>query len=107
LIHRQSKCTYDLRTRWFAESVAEFKTYERSVTMGSLSITHWLIVLVIVALVFGTKKIRNLGSDLGGAIKGFKEGMQESEAAAPEATAQPVSANATVDVQTRHPVSQQ
>lgn len=47
--------------------------------MGSLSITHWLIVLTIVALVFGTRKIRNLGSDLGGAIKDFKEGMQESE----------------------------
>jgi sec-independent protein translocase protein TatA len=47
--------------------------------MGSLSITHWLIVLAIVSLVFGTKKIRNLGADLGGAIKGFKEGMQEAE----------------------------
>ena len=48
--------------------------------MGSLSIWHWLIVLVIVMLVFGTKKLRNIGSDLGGAVKGFKEGMRESTA---------------------------
>ncbi|TKC90831.1 Sec-independent protein translocase subunit TatA [Trinickia terrae] len=47
--------------------------------MGSLSIWHWLIVLLIVALVFGTKKLRNIGSDLGGAVKGFKEGMKEAE----------------------------
>ena len=45
--------------------------------MGSFSIWHWLIVLVIVMLVFGTKKLRNIGSDLGGAVKGFKEGMKE------------------------------
>jgi len=44
--------------------------------MGSLSIWHWLIVLVIVMLVFGTKKLRNIGTDLGGAVKGFKEGMK-------------------------------
>ncbi|MDX8379780.1 MAG: Sec-independent protein translocase subunit TatA [Gallionella sp.] len=43
--------------------------------MGSLSIWHWLIVLVVVMLVFGTKKLRNIGGDLGGAVKGFKEGM--------------------------------
>ena len=45
--------------------------------MGSFSIWHWLIVLVIVLLIFGTKKLRNIGSDLGGAVKGFKEGMKE------------------------------
>jgi sec-independent protein translocase protein TatA len=45
--------------------------------MGSLSLGHWLIVLLIVVLVFGTSKLRNLGKDLGGAIKGFKEGMKE------------------------------
>jgi sec-independent protein translocase protein TatA len=50
--------------------------------MGSLSIWHWLIVLLIVALVFGTKKLRNIGSDLGGAVKGFKEGMKDAEAPA-------------------------
>ena len=47
--------------------------------MGSLSIWHWLIVLVIVLLVFGTKKLRNLGSDLGGAVKGFKDGVKGGE----------------------------
>jgi sec-independent protein translocase protein TatA len=45
--------------------------------MGSFSIWHWLIVLVIIMLVFGTKKLRNIGSDLGGAVKGFKEGVKE------------------------------
>lgn len=48
--------------------------------MGSFSIWHWLIVLVIVMLVFGTKKLRNVGSDLGGAVKGFKDGMKEAGA---------------------------
>ena len=47
--------------------------------MGSFSIWHWLIVLVIVLLVFGTKKLRNIGSDLGGAVKGFKDGMKGEE----------------------------
>jgi sec-independent protein translocase protein TatA len=54
--------------------------------MGSLSIWHWLIVLVIVALVFGTKKLRNIGSDLGGAVKGFKEGMKDGEEGSAQAT---------------------
>ena len=47
--------------------------------MGSFSILHWLIVLVIVVLVFGTKKLRNVGSDLGGAIKSFKDAMNEEK----------------------------
>lgn len=47
--------------------------------MGSLSIWHWLIVLAIVVLVFGTGKLKNMGKDLGGAIKGFKEGMAEGD----------------------------
>lgn len=50
--------------------------------MGSLSIWHWLIVLVIVMLIFGTKKLRNIGADLGGAVRGFKEGMRDGERAA-------------------------
>jgi sec-independent protein translocase protein TatA len=45
--------------------------------MGSMSIWHWLIVLVIIMLVFGTKKLKNIGADLGGAVKGFKEGVKE------------------------------
>ncbi|MHB1076302.1 Sec-independent protein translocase subunit TatA [Thiobacillus sp.] len=48
--------------------------------MGSFSIWHWLIVLVIVLLIFGTKKLRNIGSDLGGAVKGFKDGMKDDAA---------------------------
>ena len=47
--------------------------------MGGLSIWHWLIVLVIVLVVFGTKKLRNIGGDLGGAVKNFKEAMKEGE----------------------------
>lgn len=47
--------------------------------MGSFSIWHWLIVLVVVMLVFGTKKLKNIGSDLGGAVKGFKEAMKEEQ----------------------------
>ncbi|MEY3739987.1 MAG: hypothetical protein RLZZ192_663 [Pseudomonadota bacterium] len=76
--------------------------------MGSFSIWHWLIVLVIVALIFGTKKIRNIGADLGGAVKGFKEGMKDLNAkegdAAPTAEAAPaqrVASNETVDVQAK------
>lgn len=49
--------------------------------MGSFSIWHWLIVLVIVVLVFGTKKLRNIGQDLGGAVKGFKDGLKEGTTA--------------------------
>jgi len=52
--------------------------------MGSFSIWHWLIVLVIVLLIFGTKKLRNIGTDLGGAVKGFKDGMKGDEAAKPD-----------------------
>jgi len=47
--------------------------------MGSFSIWHWLIVLAIIVLIFGTKKLRNLGTDLGGAVKGFKDGMKTEE----------------------------
>lgn len=47
--------------------------------MGSFSIWHWLVVLVIVLLIFGTKKLRNMGADLGGAVRGFKEGMKGSD----------------------------
>ncbi|SFQ15180.1 Sec-independent protein translocase subunit TatA [Ralstonia sp. NFACC01] len=47
--------------------------------MGSFSIWHWLIVLVIIMMVFGTKKLRNIGSDLGSAVKGFKDGMREGQ----------------------------
>ncbi|QDQ86198.1 Sec-independent protein translocase subunit TatA [Alcaligenaceae bacterium SJ-26] len=80
--------------------------------MGSFSIWHWLIVLLIVALVFGTKKLRNIGSDLGGAVKGFKEGMKEAETPAQTEQQEPAAAaplqntaakpqGETIDVQAR------
>jgi sec-independent protein translocase protein TatA len=53
--------------------------------MGSFSIWHWLIVLLVVVLIFGTKKLKNIGADLGGAVKGFKDGVKsggDAEAAA-------------------------
>ncbi|MBC7940016.1 MAG: Sec-independent protein translocase subunit TatA [Chitinophagaceae bacterium] len=57
--------------------------------MGSFSIWHWLIVLLVVVVIFGTKKLRNIGSDLGGAVKGFKDGVkgggETAEADAPPA----------------------
>ena len=61
--------------------------------MGSFSIWHWLIVLVIVMLVFGTKKLRNMGSDLGGAVRGFKEGMKEGSSDAPAGSSKKVEGN--------------
>ncbi len=64
--------------------------------MGSMSIWHWLIVLVIIMLVFGTKKLRNIGTDLGGAVKGFKDGVKEGSAGGPDA-AQPDAKTIDVD----------
>ncbi len=55
--------------------------------MGSFSIWHWLIVLLIVVMVFGTKKLKNMGSDLGSAVKGFKDGMKDGSSDAPAPTA--------------------
>lgn len=72
--------------------------------MGSLSIWHWLIVLAIVVLVFGTGKLKNLGKDLGGAIRGFKDGMNEAEAdAGKDAKKEQISASSTetVDVEAK------
>ena len=48
--------------------------------MGSFSIWHWLIVLLVIVLVFGTKKLRGVGTDLGEAVKGFKKGVREGDA---------------------------
>ena len=56
--------------------------------MGGLSIWHWLIVLLVVVLIFGTKKLRNIGQDLGGAVKGFKDGMKTPDEAAAAAAAE-------------------
>jgi sec-independent protein translocase protein TatA len=77
--------------------------------MGSFSIWHWLIVLLIIVLVFGTKKLKNIGSDLGGAVKGFKEGMKDGSAPetpvppAGQVTSNPPSTDkTTIDVEARN-----
>ena len=75
--------------------------------MGSFSIWHWAIVLLIVVLVFGTKKLKNIGSDLGGAVKGFKDGMKDGSADAPATPAAGQVANnqaadkTTIDVEAK------
>ena len=76
--------------------------------MGSFSIWHWLIVLLIVVMVFGTKKLRNIGEDLGGAVKGFKDGMKEGntppqtpEEMAKVEAAKTEAAKTTIDVDAR------
>ncbi|MBU3605934.1 MULTISPECIES: Sec-independent protein translocase subunit TatA [unclassified Polynucleobacter] len=69
--------------------------------MGSFSIWHWLIVLVIVMLVFGTKKLRNIGQDLGGAVKGFKDGMKTSEEPKEQIQQGASTVDKTVDVQAK------
>ena len=76
--------------------------------MGSFSILHWLIVLLIIVLVFGTKKLKNIGSDLGGAVKGFKDGVKDGST--PETPVPPVSVTTaqttpektTIDVEARN-----
>lgn len=66
--------------------------------MGSLSIWHWLIVLLVVVLIFGTKKLRNLGADLGSAVKGFKDGMKSEDEKTPAAKAEiPPGAGQTIE----------
>jgi len=69
--------------------------------MGSFSVWHWLIVLLIILLVFGTKKLRNLGSDLGGAVRGFKEGMKEGGSSDTSATNTQKTDAPTIDVQAK------
>jgi len=76
--------------------------------MGTFSIWHWLIVLLIIVLVFGTKKLKNIGSDLGGAVKGFKDGVKEGStpeahtAPASVTAAQPATDKTTIDVEARN-----
>ena len=78
--------------------------------MGGLSIWHWLIVLLIVVMVFGTKKLKNMGSDLGGAVKGFKDGMKDGSqpetpvppASQVTASQGPVGDKTTIDVEARN-----
>ena len=67
--------------------------------MGSFSVWHWLIVLLIVVPIFGTKKLKNMGTDLGGAVKGFKDGVRDGTAspADPASPTQQVGAARTID----------
>ena len=65
--------------------------------MGSFSIWHWLIVLLVVLLIFGTKKLRNMGSDLGGAVRGFKEGMKNADDEKTQAKIDSGSAGQTIE----------
>jgi sec-independent protein translocase protein TatA len=71
--------------------------------MGSFSIWHWLIVLLVVILIFGTKKLKNMGSDLGAAVKGFKDGVKDggsSVDATPPTPAQQVGAGKPIESNT-------
>jgi sec-independent protein translocase protein TatA len=72
--------------------------------MGSLSIWHWLIVLVVVVLIFGTKKLKNLGGDLGGAVKGFKDGMKEGTSADKPANESTAVDPKTIDIKAKEKV---
>ena len=72
--------------------------------MGSFSIWHWLIVLLVIVLIFGTKKLRNVGADLGSAVKGFKEGMKSEEDKSPK-TEIPPSAGQTIEGEARKETS--
>ena len=67
--------------------------------MGSFSVWHWLIVLLIVVLVFGTKKLKNIGSDLGAAVKGFKDGVRDGSSAEAPTPSQQVTAERSADKQ--------
>lgn len=75
--------------------------------MGSMSIWHWVIVLVVVVLLFGTKKLGNVGSDIGKAVKGFKDGVKGEEEKSTTTTtttvhpAGQVADKSTIDVETR------
>jgi len=74
--------------------------------MGGLSIWHWVIVLVVVVIIFGTGKLRNAGSDLGKAVKGFKDGVKGEDEKHASTTQPPVAPGqvgdkSTIDVETR------
>lgn len=75
--------------------------------MGSMSVWHWLIVLVVILLVFGTKKLGNMGSDIGKAVKGFKDGVKgdEEKAGQPMPPSQ-VADKTTIDVETKEKTKQ-
>jgi len=69
-----------------------------------MSIWHWLIVLVIIMLVFGTKKLKNIGSDLGSAVRGFKEGVKEGTEQAGSESSTSNNTAKTIDVEAKEKV---
>ena len=79
----------------------DVRVRQGEIKMGSFSIWHWLIVLVIVMLVFGTKKIGNMGSDLGKAVKGFKDGVKGEEDVVKPAAPTPMVDQTIIDVDAR------
>jgi len=66
--------------------------------MGSTSWIHWVILLVVVILIFGTKKLGNMGGDIGKAVKGFKDGVKGSDEDKPVAPPAPPVTPSTIDV---------
>lgn len=78
-------------------------TLGKEMTMGSMSIWHWVIVLVVVVAIFGTAKLRNAGSDLGKAVKGFKDGMKDDDERPDNQAVPPqqVADKSTIDVEAR------
>ncbi|RWU26531.1 twin-arginine translocase TatA/TatE family subunit [Pseudomonas alkylphenolica] len=71
--------------------------------MGIFDWKHWIVLLVVVVLVFGTKKLKNFGSDLGESIKGFRKAMNEEESKPAEQTPPPVQ---TAQPQASSPLNQ-
>lgn len=69
--------------------------------MGGLSIWHWLIVLLVVVLVFGTKKLGNMGGDIGKAVKGFKDGVKGEEDKSVSSAPAQVADKTTIDVESK------
>ena len=74
--------------------------------MGTFSIWHWVIVLVVVVLIFGTKKLANIGGDLGKAVKGFKEGVKSDETKEKTEELEKVATGETIDVEAKEKVKE-
>ncbi|QYF95345.1 Sec-independent protein translocase subunit TatA [Massilia sp. PAMC28688] len=69
--------------------------------MGSTSWIHWVILLVVVVLIFGTKKLGNMGGDIGKAVKGFKDGVKGHDDEAKPVPPQQVADKTVIDVESK------
>ena len=67
--------------------------------MGIFDWKHWIVILIVVVLVFGTKKLKGLGSDVGEAIKGFRKAMNDDEKPAEPSAQPPLNQPTTIDAQ--------